>query len=167
MIHAVILRSPSKNGRLAGIKCPKMPNSYTLITAKDIPGVNEPDDFHIPILIDDLISYKGEPAGIISGPDLIKLENFAANCTVEVKDQIPDSVSGTEPEAFAKIIYNTNEQNESSNALLIASGSYTTGIQEHWYSETHGAIAQFTNGNLTLQTATQWPMNVKRSLARF
>jgi CO/xanthine dehydrogenase Mo-binding subunit len=58
-------------------------------------------------------------------------------------------------------------------AKTIVEGTYTTGIQDHWYSEPAGAAAFFvpvpedeeSPGRLKIRTATQWPFHVRRSVA--
>lgn len=47
----------------------------------------------------------------------------------------------------------------------VITGAYRTAIQEHWYSEPHGALAKPTDKGIVVYTATQWPDHVKRSVA--
>jgi CO/xanthine dehydrogenase Mo-binding subunit len=44
------------------------------------------------------------------------------------------------------------------------SGCYRTGIQEHWYSEPHGALAEPVDGGIKVYAATQWPAHLRRSV---
>ena len=67
-------------------------------------------------------------------------------------------VSGEPEEAFEK-------------SHTIVAGTYTTGIQAHWYPEPHGAVAipeaadsPPSPPRLVIHTATQWPYHVKRSV---
>ena len=171
MIYAIIIRSPENRGSLEEIKCPKLPNYCSLITAKDIPGINEIDDFPVPVLARENLSYIGEPVGLLTGPDPVKLEIFAEKCLVKTCNPPetgakPDLTEDVEP-SFRKIMYSsTDPENTGSMPSLIVSGSYTTGIQEHWYSEPPGAAAYFDDGKLIVHTATQWPFHVKRSLSK-
>ncbi|MDR0321303.1 MAG: molybdopterin-dependent oxidoreductase, partial [Treponema sp.] len=60
----------------------------------------------------------------------------------------------------------------------IVTGSYSTGIQEHWYAEPVGAVCWLINeqggkgakakkaNTVIVRTATQWPYHVKRSVIR-
>jgi CO/xanthine dehydrogenase Mo-binding subunit len=48
---------------------------------------------------------------------------------------------------------------------LIVSGVYKTSIQEHWYSEPHGALAGIDGDSITIYTASQCPDHVKKSAA--
>jgi CO/xanthine dehydrogenase Mo-binding subunit len=47
----------------------------------------------------------------------------------------------------------------------LITGTYKTAIQEHWYSEPHGALANPADKGIVIYTATQCPAHVKRSVA--
>jgi CO/xanthine dehydrogenase Mo-binding subunit len=167
MLYALTIRSPASSGSIESIEIAELPGEYTLITAKDIPGENWLDDFRVPILASSPLSYVGEAVALLAGPDLIKLDEFAARCIVKVKPSEPENTLLSETEDnFGKLIYRVGEP-EKIYALtqLIISGTYSTGIQEHWYSEPHGALAILEEEKLTVHTASQWPFHVKRSLS--
>ena len=173
MLHAVIIRSPLSHGKLEEILCHDLEPEYTLITAKDIPGINELYDFPVPVLASEYLSYTGEPIGLLTGPDLEKLEKIASKCIIKVDEFVTEGddsrkESLLEAPSFLKTNYSSDDPDYNSNSMpeLIASGTYETGTQEHWYSESHGALAYFHDDILTVLTATQWPFNVKRSLAK-
>ena len=171
MFHAIILRSPLSHGSLVEIFCLDLPEPYVLITAKDIPGINELDNFSIPILASEYLSYIGEPVGILAGPDLTRLDEIASNCIVKVNEYVQETrkESLLDSPSFKRISYSSNSSKDSETRelpQLIASGTYETGIQEHWYSESQGAAADFTKEMLTVHTSTQWPFNVQRSLSK-
>ena len=180
---AVIIRSPIAHGRLKAVQCPDMPNSYTLITAADIPGVNQIADFPVPVLADDTLSYIGEPVGILTGFDMQKLEDYAAQCEVVCEELSPVFSSGEIPPSHTLAerhvcLGSIVEREEPTQTI---SGVYKTGIQEHWYAEPHGAVAipaqaQLTYDNhpeeknplnkMLIHTATLWPFHVKRSVCQ-
>ena len=172
MLHAILLRSPLSHGELEEIICPDLEPGYTLITAKDIPGTNELDDFPVPILASEYLSYIGEAVGLITGPDYVKLEEISSKCIIKVKEYIAESdesrkESILEAASFKKINYSSdNPIDNNSIPYLIASGTYETGAQEHLYPESQGAVAHFKGDILTIYTATQWPFNIKRSIAK-
>ena len=145
-----------------------MSNSYTLINAKDIPGINELYDFAIPVFASECISYKGEPVGLLAGPDPNKLEEYAEECVIKVSENTP---AVQIEDSFQKLSYHSDSGsglNVGNTAIpnLIASGTYNTGIQEHWYTEPHGAAAFYKENKLTVYTATQWPFHVRRSISK-
>ncbi len=75
MLHAVLVRSPISTGSIKSITHPAMPDGYFLFTAKDVPGSNivRTLDTDSPVFADSEISYKGEPIGILAGPDASRL----------------------------------------------------------------------------------------------
>jgi CO/xanthine dehydrogenase Mo-binding subunit len=168
MLYAQTIRSPVAKGRLVGIETPRLPNSYTLISARHITGKNQLEDLPVPIFASDELSYIGEPVALLVGPDEAKLEEFASQCVVTVEEKKPGFQNPPMPEEGVDLgrKYNTGDFSTIvSGADTLLDGSYTTSIQEHWYSEAHGAVAVFRDGKLTIHTATQWPSHVKRSAA--
>ena len=186
MLHALTIRSPVSRGTLSSIECPKLPNSYHLITAEQIPGKNELADFVVPILADKDLSYIGQPVAILAGPDVTKLEDFASKIKIIAREENP--VLSCQVYGPEDIIVQRNIRDGEANKVLakggkIVSGNYTTGIQEHWYTEAHGAVAvpsiqpggaantaekdkdKKDEAALLVYTATQWPFHVSRSIA--
>jgi CO/xanthine dehydrogenase Mo-binding subunit len=143
-----------------------MSEPYVLLTASNIPGSNQLDDFPVPILASDLVSYIGEPVALIAGPDLFQLEQYAQQCQVLINEEpLPDE------KAIAQRQFIVGTYEDSSGTLESAKtveGTYRTGIQEHWYAEPHGAVAEFFSNmeSLVIDTASQWPAHVKRSVAQ-
>ena len=178
MIHALVIRSPVSSGTLKEIKLPKLPAFYRLITAAEIPCQNALADFPVPVLADKTLFYIGQPVAILTGPDKSELEELSSK--IIVKTEALTDGDDKRPEIMAErdISYGENsdslaaetqpEQNENESETEIekkVSGSYETGLQEHWYSEPHGAVV-IPSPVFTIHTATQWPSHVKRSVAK-
>jgi CO/xanthine dehydrogenase Mo-binding subunit len=143
-----------------------MPPSYTLIRAADIPGKNQLPDLEVPILAKDELSYFGEPAAILIGPEESRLEEFAGQCRLLVEEEIPVlSLNSSTDEAARREITIGESDAVLGEAKSVISGVYKTGIQEHWYSEPVGAIAVY-GEKMLIHTATQWPFHVRNSVAR-
>ncbi|MDR0878739.1 MAG: molybdopterin-dependent oxidoreductase [Treponema sp.] len=180
LLYGLTVRSPAPSGRLTAIECPKLSNSYFLITAKDIPGKNQLEDSSVPILASDTLSYIGEPVAILLGPDMIKLEELMKQIRVVAEEDAPVFLSHTVTSGMIlaeRKISPADEEKPFAGANTIVSGVYTTGIQEHWYSEPTGAAAHFFEEKadkdktphesiLVINTATQWPFHVRRSIAQ-
>jgi len=181
LLYAVTIRSPIPKGFIRLIQVPKLPHNYILITARDIPGENRLDDTDIPILADGNVSYAGEPAALLVGPDKIKLEEIASNCQVicDVFKPVFACDNDSETPAAVRELQIGDTQGAFVKAGKIVANSYSTGIQDHWYAEPVGAVTFFRsdeekkdqknkkNDNiLVVRTATQWPYHVKRSVAR-
>jgi CO/xanthine dehydrogenase Mo-binding subunit len=186
MLYALTIRSPVAAGRLKSIECPRLPNIYTLITAKDIPGRNRLEDSPMPILAGDVLSYIGEPVALLLGPDKNMLEEYAGQITVTAEEEPPVFTPGaaTEDLILARRDIRIGEPEAAfERAASITQDDYSTGIQEHWYAEPVGAVAwledcaeddgaetekagRLAGKILVVRTATQWPFHVKRSLAQ-
>ena len=185
MLYALTIRSPVARGRLLSIECPRLPGSYTLITAGDIPGKNILEDTGLPILAQDRLSYIGEPAALLLGPDKPRLEEYAAQCRVSAEEEEPvfSCHTITEDMILARRDISSGGVEEAlAGAASIVRGDYRTGIQEHWYAEPVGAAAWYeqleteteeagSSGKpkgktLIVRTASQWPHHVKRSLVQ-
>jgi CO/xanthine dehydrogenase Mo-binding subunit len=175
LLYAVTVRSPIAKGRLKHIEFPEMPENYYTVTAKDIPGANRFEKTSMPILADGNLSYIGEPVAIILGGDKSKLEKFGSMCKVVADEEKPVfSCEETEGDVFAKReIQIGNPYEVLQDQGRIVTGSYSTGIQAHWYAESAGAVTWYKNeyskdakNVLIVRTATQWPHHVKRSIVR-
>jgi len=186
LLFAATIRSPAAKGRLKNILIPELPDDYKLISAKDIPGENRLEGYDMPIFANDKLSYIGEPVAIIIGKDKTKLEELAARSKVfydedEIENTIEQSDNDQEINRFN--IGNADEIFASQGKII--TGSYSTGIQAHWYAEPVGAVTWWKekksddktskkskasqteqNSILIIKTATQWQYHVKRAVER-
>jgi CO/xanthine dehydrogenase Mo-binding subunit len=179
LLYAVTIRSPVAKGKLRSINVPELPDNYTLITAKNIPGENRLEGTNIPILAEENLNYIGEPVAILLGPDKTKLEEFAAGCEALADEENAILSCSNENEPVLKREITTRNMFETfyETGRIIAY-SYKTGIQEHWYAEPIGAISWINNeqegkvlktkktDSFVVRTATQWPYHVKRAVTR-
>jgi CO/xanthine dehydrogenase Mo-binding subunit len=188
LLYGITIRSPIARGRLKAVECPRLPNSYELIRAADIPGINQLEGFPLPILAADELSYIGEPVAILVGPDEAKLEEYAEQCGVITEAESPVFSIHEAPDKhiLAKRDISIGDAEKAfAEAAAIINGCYETGIQEHWYAEPVGAVAFFEDAgpprdkgpeqkggsgkerqSLVISTATQWPHHVRRSAAQ-
>jgi CO/xanthine dehydrogenase Mo-binding subunit len=193
LLYGITIRSPIANGHLKLIHFPVLPDNYTIITARNIPGENRLEDTSIPILADSKLSYIGEPVAILLGQDKTKLEDIANHCKVVFEEEKPE-FNAIEPAAAVREIQIGDCNNVYDKPGKIITGTYITGIQDHWYAEPAGAVTYYKKQNeakgekasqsppagnekketklkkaektLIVKTATQWPYHVKRSVAR-
>lgn len=161
VLQALTIRSPIAKGRLLSIDAPKLPPAYCLIRAADIPGKKELADFAVPILAEERLSYIGEPAALLVGPDRARLEELAAQCKVNFEEEAPETA------IFSRRDIRVGDTESAfREAQTIVEGTYTTGIQAHWCSEPAGALAVYEDeGSLRIYTAAQWPFQVRLAVA--
>ena len=182
MLHAITIRSPVALGSLKEIKCPKLPKAYRLIKAENIPGKNSLSNFSVPVLAENKLSYIGQPVAILVGSEKSVLEDLASKIEIQAEEEGPSFSCRTyDPanEIVKRDIISGDPQKALGEGEIILSCTYTTEIQEHWYSEPHGALAlalvapeAASSDNdkkgmaaLTIYTATQWPYHVKLSVS--
>ncbi|MDR1839073.1 MAG: xanthine dehydrogenase family protein molybdopterin-binding subunit [Treponema sp.] len=210
LLYAVTIRSPIAKGYLKLIRYPELPINYYMITAENIPGENRLEDTTMPILADSNLSYIGEPVAILIGPDKAKLEELADECVVITDEEkaiftCEEAAENRESEDMLdkndtidkNEIIDTNDKiktitrevqiGNTEEAFVksgkIVTGSYITGIQDHWYAEPAGAITWYYSEHenkknkaesgklkevkktLVVRTATQWSHHVKRCVS--
>jgi len=169
MLYALTVRSAVAKGRLISVECPALPEGYTLLSAKDIPGKNRLDDSELPVLAAKELSYIGEPVALLLGPDINVLEEGVRNCVVIVEEGAPVFSTGeADPSMIAlKREFSTGDVSAAFlNAASVISNDYATGLQEHWYAEPCGAVSwPEEQGKIIVRTATQWPFHVTRSVS--
>lgn len=92
MLHAVVITSPFSYGKIISIGfAPKttIPENCHLFTSKDIPGAAKVKilDTEVPVFSTDEISYKGEPLGILVGPDKNVLEELKKSIRIQLDQE--------------------------------------------------------------------------------
>jgi CO/xanthine dehydrogenase Mo-binding subunit len=151
-----------------------MPVSYTLIRSGDIPGENSLDEFAVPVLAEETLSYIGEPVALLIGPDRVTVEKLAGQITVVAQEELPcldPRAVGEDAVLARRDIVIGDAESAFKTAQTIIEGIYTTGIQDHWYSEPAGAAALWEyeedgRKRLRVYTAAQWPFQVLRSIEK-
>ncbi len=165
ILHGLIIRSPISSGTIRSITHPDLPAGYTIITARDIVGINKivTNKIESPVLAYEKVSYIGEPIGILVGEDKIKL--------YQLLDEI--EIKYTEAQESAEVI--------ASKSNIIASRSATFGESELLYTtsdikieqsyasklqftkskEPLGAICNHTKKHFTIYAPTQWPHHLR------
>ena len=192
LLYAATIRSPAPKGKLINILIPELPGDYKLITARDIPGENRLEDTDMPVLTSGRVSYIGEPVAIIIGENKTKLEELVLRCKVIIEDDNPNENENENKIEKTREIKIGDAYEVFAQKGKIVTGSYNTGIQDHWYAEPVGAVTwrndqkqkpaagknktqkknknldtdDHSSGLLIVRTATQWPYHVKRSVSR-
>ncbi|MDR0527351.1 MAG: xanthine dehydrogenase family protein molybdopterin-binding subunit [Spirochaetaceae bacterium] len=165
--YAFVLRSPAACGKLKSITAPPMEDGFILVKADDIPGENSLFDGQIRVLAKDNVCFTGEPVALLCGPALLKLEEYAANCVIEIEEETPEFSIEDAWEAGDFFARKEAEYGSVPKAKgeLVVEGHYETGPQEHWYSEPHGAIAKIENGMVIIESAAQRPKELRKAVA--
>lgn len=84
MLYGAVVRCPYARGTVAGIRIRSLPEGYFFFTARDFPGRNTVRTLNsaTKIFCSGRISYQGEPAGIVAGPDLETARRLAGEAEI-------------------------------------------------------------------------------------
>ncbi len=167
-----VKRATIPHGRIQGFIFPSLPPSVRIIRSKDIPGKRTMTfgRVEIPLLNESEVQYIGEPIMLLVGPDPEVLERISEQIVV-LYEELPASVdfpSDEEEQKKAILLEKTIQRGNPDIAFekvhTILEREYTTGFQEHYYSEPHGAYVHWDNEATTLDihTASRWPFHVHR-----
>lgn len=168
--YAAVVRSPARRGAVRAVISPHLPRDYRLITADDIPGSRRLKfgGEAVPILASGRVSYRGEPIGLIAGPDRRRVEEAVALTRVEVDEEEPPE--GLWPFDSSRLIdaLSFDDGRAEAAAALAASTvklELALGAVDHYYPEPQGAAAYYDYDKLIVMSSTQWPFHVRESVA--
>lgn len=95
MLYGALVRSPVSKGKITNIDTSILPEEYILYTAREIPGNNTVKTFSdkTKIFATDNVNYKGEPVGILVGPDIKDTRKWASRIQISFDFSEADSGS--------------------------------------------------------------------------
>ena len=84
MLYAALVRSPEAGGKITNINFSDLPEGYFFFSARDIPGKNFISTMGINtrIFCNEKVHYKGQPVGIVAGPNLFEVRKIAQEIQV-------------------------------------------------------------------------------------
>ncbi len=171
-LRAVLIRSPISSGTIRSISLSDIPEGYSLFTADDIPNTNEIKIFNttFSIFAKDKISYKGEPIGILIGPNRSKLYDLLDEVQIlftEGFTQKKPKNNDTQPQnivASRKVSYGaTKTIKEKVKHIIETNHSLKLDIDET--TETNGALC-YAGKTLNVYTPTLWASSLRSNLER-
>ena len=177
LMHAALITSKHAYAKIKKIdlsKLKKLPFDTYVFSAKDIPGKNDigPIFGDEPILADNLISYFGQPVGVVVADDYQKAM-YAANL-VEIKTSSLGEPILSIDEAYEKQSFLSapmeirigNPKKAIKNSTLTLEGNLLIGGQDHFYLESQISLAVPTeNEEMTIWSSTQHPTEVQHGVA--
>ncbi len=178
LLHGTPVLSKVACGKIKKINSDKLkdlPFFTKIITAKDIPGENEigPIKNGEPILADDFFSYLGQPVAIVLAKT--HQEAIYASSLVEIELEfttkpILNLDDAYEQKSFLEdpmILEKGNIKKDMSKSNYTLSGNFEIGGQDHFYLETHVAIAfPGENDEYVVWSSTQHPTEVQHGVAK-
>ncbi len=166
-LYAVLVRSPISSGTIRTISIQNIPEDYMLFTSDDL--INDVPinviDTTFPVFARNKISYKGEPIGILTGPNLTTLHELLDTIQIIYTETFEEGEKDILKKVIAKrsIEYGTKKALKNNLEHHIDShSSLQIDIEE--INETNGALCYANGKKLTVYTPTLWPSNLRQNL---
>ncbi|MBQ0167000.1 MAG: molybdopterin-dependent oxidoreductase [Treponema sp.] len=166
LMYACLIRSPFESGILQSVLMDELPKEYSIITAKDIPGENKITtlDSSFVLLACNRISYRGQPVGILVGPDRNMTEKLVRKITVTA---LP-SQQIEKPQQLDKRTLNYGNFDETyEKCPHHIENTYHVTHTEKYFSEPNGAYADCARKNdVRISTPTKWIGHLRKNIAQ-
>lgn len=165
-LTGVLVCSSIKKGKILNIEYPEMDDSFVVITASDIGNTNRIRivETYIPLLAKEEVFYYGQPIIILLGKNIEQLLSNASNIRISYKISNEDKeiVEKTNP-----IIWKHGAAKEvfDQEGIRIFEGKYTSLRYKSPGFTMHRVLAEEKNGFINIETATQWPFNIKNIIS--
>lgn len=140
LLHSTVARAKVK-----GVRLPPLPEGYTWVDARDVPGDNNVnivlDD--TPVYCRETVEYIGEPIGMLCGPDEAKVAALLSQCKVDYEPLEPVLDLRKADHAFFDYEFGHGDVARAfAEADRVFEEEFETGYQEQAYLEPQGMMAE-------------------------
>ncbi|MBD5406130.1 MAG: xanthine dehydrogenase family protein [Treponema sp.] len=127
MLYGALVRTVEDSGKITNIDAENLPEGYFLYTARDIPGKNclKTLGIETEIFCQSEVHYKGEPVGILVGPDIQRVRQIAAEIKITILNENgKEDEKIADADEFNEEEYNKNviQERDSENADAVEKG---------------------------------------------
>lgn len=170
MLYGSLIRSDVSCASQVHLKTMRLPAGYHCIEPSDVLAENMSLSFgaNIPIFADSTISYRGEPIGLLVGPDPALCDELATSAAAdyeEVEPQYEWESFASSQIAYKHTAVHGDPDKAFEKAARVERAVYRNGIFDHHYSEPMGALANWEYDKMAVYCASQWPSQVRGSVA--
>jgi len=170
MLFARAVRSEQSFARIVRIHPPVLPEGYTFVTAADLPvrarTVSVLKD-EIPVLAASRVSYRGEPVGLVAGPDWDTVESLRSQTSTTYEALEPRFEPTEDPEEafYAREVVRGDPAGAFLGAFQSVEGTYDVEPPDMGYTEPMGVVVAPVKGGYDVYAPTVWPHHLRRSVA--
>ncbi|MCD1287353.1 MULTISPECIES: xanthine dehydrogenase molybdopterin binding subunit [unclassified Brevibacterium] len=167
VLHAFPVQSTQAHAKLEAIDVDPayaVPGVVRVITAADIPGVNDQGVKHDePMLPVDEIMFFGQPIAWVLGEDLEAAKAGAAAVVVATEElpslvTVPEAIAANSFHGVQPVIDKGQVDDAFADAAHVFEGEFEFAGQEHFYLETQASLAHVDeNDQIFIQCSTQHP----------
>ncbi|MEV4341943.1 xanthine dehydrogenase molybdopterin binding subunit [Streptomyces sp. NPDC049590] len=166
VLHAYPVQVMKAHGRITALRTERalaVPGVVRVLTGADVPGVNDAGMKHDEPLFPDEVMFYGHAVAWVLGETLEAARLGAAAVEVEL-EELPSLVTLQDAMAAgsyhgAQPLMETGDIDAGfADSAHVFTGEFQFAGQEHFYLETHAALAQIDeNGQVFIQSSTQHP----------
>ncbi|QDY66433.1 xanthine dehydrogenase molybdopterin binding subunit [Glutamicibacter halophytocola] len=167
VLHAYPVQSTIAHARILGLDASgalAVPGVVQVITAADIPGVNDQGAKHDePLLPVDEVMFYGQPVAWVLGEDLEAAKAGARAVSVDYEPlesliTVQDAIKASSFHGIQPVIQKGDWEAGFEQAAHVFEGDFDFAGQEHFYLETQNSLALIDeNGQLLIHCSTQHP----------
>ncbi|GHI06754.1 xanthine dehydrogenase [Streptomyces cellostaticus] len=166
VLHAYPVQVMKARGRITALRTEPalaVPGVVRVLTGADVPGVNDAGMKHDEPLFPDEVMFHGHAVAWVLGETLEAARLGAAAVEVEL-DELPsvitlqDAIAAESFHGARPLMVHGDIDAGFADSTHVITGEFQFSGQEHFYLETHAALAQLDeNGQVFIQSSTQHP----------
>jgi xanthine dehydrogenase large subunit len=174
VLHAYPVQVMKAHGQILALNTEPalaVPGVVRVLTKADVPGVNDAGMKHDEPLFPDEVMFHGHAVAWVLGETLEAARLGAAAVEVEL-DELPslvtlqDAIAAGSYHGAQPVMEAGDIDAGFANSAHVFSGEFQFSGQEHFYLETHAALAQVDeNGQVFIQSSTQHPSETQEIVA--
>ncbi|MFK4692755.1 xanthine dehydrogenase molybdopterin binding subunit [Streptomyces pristinaespiralis] len=174
VLHAYPVQVMSAHGRVTALRTGPalaVPGVIRVLTGADVPGVNDAGMKHDEPLFPDEVMFHGHAVAWVLGETLEAARLGAAAVEVEL-DELPslvtlqDAIDAGSYHGARPMMVAGDVDAGFADSAHVFTGEFQFSGQEHFYLETHAALAQVDeNGQVFIQSSTQHPSETQEIVA--
>lgn len=174
VLHAYPVQVMKAHGRITALRTEPalaVPGVVRVLTAADVPGVNDAGMKHDEPLFPDEVMFHGHAVAWVLGETLEAARLGAAAVEVEL-DELPsvitlqDAIAAGRFHGARPVMVTGDVDAGFDESAHVFTGEFQFSDQEHFYLETHAALALVDeNGQMFVQSSTQHPSETQEIVA--
>ena len=172
LLVATLVTSPIARGRIVRRAAGAPEPGTWVLFASDIPGKVRigPSVHDEALLADTEVEHVGQPVALVLGESYEACRAAAARVEVEIEELPPiltiaDAIQAESWLTTPHIIRRGDVAAALAGAAVRVGGEVSSGAQDHFYLETHAALAVPTEDGMRIVSSTQHPTEVQRAVA--
>src|SRR5690349_1093028 len=173
-LHAWPVQAPHAHARVAGLRpaaAYDVPGVIRVLTAQDVPGLNDAGEKHDEPLFPTEVMFYGHAVCWVLGETLEAARQGAARVEVDYEPlpalvSVHDAIEAGSYQGHQRTVSRGDAAAGLEKAAYRFSGELEIGGQEHFYLETNAALALVDeNGQIFVQSSTQHPSETQEIVA--